>query len=85
MSDINQVIEKEEERGVVSEAKAEIIQLQPFPKQTHHLVIEQDRTVIRLPEETMRVWIAPYKNKSDEYVEAFYMHLVTKASQWVNR
>ncbi len=43
---------------------------------------EAEEPIYRKAEETMRVWIAPYKNQSGDYVDGFYLHLVTRPGAW---
>jgi len=57
-------------------------QLESFPDQAINASLTHDLDVIRIPEQTMRIWVAPYKNNSDEYVDAFQMHIVTQEGHW---
>jgi len=53
-----------------------------FPGAVRVASLDPADEIYRKPEETMRVWIAPYRNASDEYVDGFYMHIVTKQASW---
>lgn len=95
LSEINKAVNEEERMGSFKEGiqtsdaaqnpPKEPYQLVPFPDHQGGYLINTEPQVIRMPEETMRVWIAPYKNKSDEYVDESHIHIVTKEGRWINR
>ena len=40
-------------------------------------------SVIRIPETTLRIWVAPYVSAQDGYIEAQYVHKVLEKSAWM--
>jgi hypothetical protein len=52
----------------------------PFPiTSTNNL---PQMKVARIPETTMRIWIAPFVSEHDGYIEAQYVHEVVEKSSW---
>ena len=55
----------------------------PFP-----LVLPNDwnhSIVQRIPETTLRIWVAPYVSAQDGYIEAQYVHKVLEKGAWVEQ
>lgn len=92
MGEINEILDKEDlklsrssSRAAEASAEEQNVDLGEFPTQVMDSSVEQDPTIHRVAEETLRVWVAPYKNDADEYVDAFHMHIVTKEGRWDRR
>lgn len=55
----------------------------PFP-----MVLPQDfhnSIVQRIPETTLRIWVAPYISAQDGYIEAQYVHEVLEKGAWMEQ
>lgn len=55
----------------------------PFP-----MILPQDfhnSIVQRIPETTLRIWVAPYISGQDGYIEAQYVHEVLEKSAWMEQ
>ena len=50
-----------------------------LPTDLHNSVVE------RIPETTLRIWVAPYVSAKDGYIEAQYVHEVLEKGSWVER
>ena len=48
-------------------------------------LIQQTDSIIRLPEESLKVWIAPYEDTRGHFHEASVVHMVVKPGKWVRR
>ena len=50
-----------------------------LPNDLHHVAVQ------RIPETTLRIWVAPYVSSQDGYIEAQYVHEVLEKSTWVEQ
>ena len=50
-----------------------------LPNDLHHVEVQ------RIPETTLRIWVAPYVSAKDGYIEAQYVHEVLEKSSWVEQ
>lgn len=50
-----------------------------LPNDLHHVAVQ------RIPETTLRIWVAPYVSSKDGYIEAQYVHEVLEKSSWVEQ
>lgn len=50
-----------------------------LPNDLHHVEVQ------RIPETTLRIWVAPYVSSQDGYIEAQYVHEVLEKSSWVEQ
>lgn len=48
-----------------------------LPSDFHNSIVQ------RMPETTLRIWVAPYVSAQDGYIEAQYVHEVLEKSAWV--
>lgn len=48
-----------------------------LPNDLHHSIVQ------RMPETTLRIWVAPYVSDKDGYIEAQYVHEVLEKASWV--
>lgn len=52
----------------------------PFPmiiaNNLHHTIVH------RIPETTLRIWVAPYVSMQDGYIEAQYVHEILEPGAW---
>jgi hypothetical protein len=52
----------------------------PFPmiiaNNLHHTIVQ------RIPETTLRIWVAPYVSMQDGYIEAQYVHEILQPGAW---
>jgi type IV conjugative transfer system lipoprotein TraV len=55
----------------------------PFPMVLPHNI--HNSIVQRGPETTLRIWVAPYVNDSDGYVDATYVHEVLEPGSWLEQ
>ena len=55
--------------------------LYSFPS-TYKSNVSMGDSVMRIPEQTMRVWVAPYKNQSGDYMDGFTFHMVVQEGRW---
>lgn len=50
-----------------------------LPNDLHHSIVQ------RIPETTLRIWVAPYVSVLDGYIEAQYVHEVLEKGTWVEQ
>lgn len=50
-----------------------------LPNNFHNSIVQ------RMPETTLRIWVAPYVSAQDGYIEAQYVHEVLEKSAWVEQ
>lgn len=50
-----------------------------LPNNFHNSIVQ------RLPETTLRIWVAPYVSAQDGYIEAQYVHEVLEKGAWVEQ
>lgn len=50
-----------------------------LPGDFHHSIVQ------RMPETTLRIWVAPYVSAQDGYIEAQYVHEVVEKGAWVEQ
>ncbi len=50
-----------------------------LPNNIHNSIIQM------APETTLRIWVAPYVNDSDGYIDATYVHEVLEPGSWVEQ
>lgn len=89
VSKINHMVDRgafNEESRSVNKIKKEIIKIYnkvPFPvvlpNNLPHSVVH------RMPETTLRIWVAPYVSAKDGYIEAQYVHEVLEKATWVEQ
>ncbi len=79
------IFSEAEENSAKKQIKKETIKIAkiPFP-----LVLPNDwnhSIVQRIPETTLRIWVAPYVSSQDGYIEAQYVHKVLEKGAWVEQ
>lgn len=50
-----------------------------LPHNIHHSIVQ------RVPETTLRIWVAPYVNDSEGYIDATYLHEVLESGAWLEQ
>lgn len=50
---------------------------------TNNVSKTNNTSVYRLPEETLKVWIAPYEDKEGDFIEETYVYTVVTPGRWV--
>lgn len=50
-----------------------------LPNDLHHSMVQ------RIPETTLRIWVAPYVSDQDGYIEAQYVHEVLEKGAWMEQ
>ena len=55
----------------------------PFPYVLPHNL--HNSMVERIPETTLKIWVAPYVSATDGYIEAQYVHEVLAKGAWVDQ
>lgn len=66
------------------EVKKETIRVKnqvPFPIVVPNNLDES--AVFRVPEETLRIWVAPYVSEDDGYMDSQYIHQVVEPGEWL--